>query len=488
MIVALVRAKVLALLLGPAGYGVISTVDQTVVSLVQLGAFSMPFTALKFMAREYGHPEAFAKEFATFFAAIGACGLLTVLLSAGVLTWYPGVFGSDLIVLRPYLLLALLGVPAAMLHILFVHTLAAAQRGTSSAWLNMLVLMALAVASVIGVVVAGIRGVYLFTVGAGVLSAIVGLRYIMGQLRLTMHASPSVLLTAFRKNPEIVKYSFLVYSALAAYSLTMLATRYFVFAGLGAAQAGLLQALIGIGLTVGAMLNSMNTLYFVPVINSRLPVPEKEKAANLFARRILLLLIVGGLGVSLFPGTLLKLLFSHEFLPGAGVLFAFVIWQLIYQMANVYLQLLIGLDEVAAYAIATCVGYGIASVLFPSFISRFGLAGAAMALSCALVISAVVALGRLRWRFNVSVDGGVVARFCFGLLVILGARFAFRHTAELTVSGVALRGAFALAVALVLWLTLASDERRFLLSRLPQSARLRFAVSRSRSEDDDPTA
>jgi len=50
MLVALIRAKVLSVLLGPAGYGVASTIDQTVLSTMQLAHLSLPFTAMKFMA------------------------------------------------------------------------------------------------------------------------------------------------------------------------------------------------------------------------------------------------------------------------------------------------------------------------------------------------------------------------------------------------------------------------------------------------------
>ena len=70
MLVALVRAKVLSVLLGPAGYGVASTIDQTVLSTMQLAHLSLPFTAMKFMARRHsdGH-DAFERTYATFFRA-----------------------------------------------------------------------------------------------------------------------------------------------------------------------------------------------------------------------------------------------------------------------------------------------------------------------------------------------------------------------------------------------------------------------------------
>ena len=55
MLVGLMRAKSLSVLLGPADFGVLSTVDQAVLSVVQLGALSLPFTAMKYMSQ--GHSE-----------------------------------------------------------------------------------------------------------------------------------------------------------------------------------------------------------------------------------------------------------------------------------------------------------------------------------------------------------------------------------------------------------------------------------------------
>src|SRR4030095_15362040 len=51
MLAGLARTKVLAVLLGPAGVGVASVVDQVVSLVAQLGSLSIPFVGLKFLAR-----------------------------------------------------------------------------------------------------------------------------------------------------------------------------------------------------------------------------------------------------------------------------------------------------------------------------------------------------------------------------------------------------------------------------------------------------
>src|SRR5215211_8549786 len=51
MLAGLARTKVLAVLLGPAGVGVASVIDQVVSLVAQLGSLSIPFVGLKFLAR-----------------------------------------------------------------------------------------------------------------------------------------------------------------------------------------------------------------------------------------------------------------------------------------------------------------------------------------------------------------------------------------------------------------------------------------------------
>jgi PST family polysaccharide transporter len=472
MFVALVRAKALSILLGPAGYGVTSTIDQTVLSVMQLAHLSLPFTAMKFMARRHsdGH-EAFERTFATFFRALVLQGLIAVLVVAALLAWRPGLFGADLSTYRPYFYVAILGVPAAMLNVLFVNTLASAQRGAASAMLNMLVLLALAAAAVVGVVLHGIPGLYVATVATGVGTTIGSIWYLRRSLGVHVGATTLGLRRELRSSPDIVRFALLIYVAMSAYSLTMLATRYFVFAGLGATGAGLLQALLGIALTVGAVVTPMNGLFFTPYVNRQLPAETKAAAADDFAAKLTLLLLVVGVAAALFPRLVLTLLFSHRFAAGATALAFFVAWQCLYQLVNVYLQLLIGLDDVAWFTITTCVSYAVAALAFPRLISTFGLAGAAMALSAAMLVAFTSALYRLRRRFGVGIAPAVLARGAFCLVTVLGAGRIFAPPTELTAGGAAARALYGLAALTLAALTLTASERALLATAVAHGRR-----------------
>jgi O-antigen/teichoic acid export membrane protein len=475
MLVALLRAKVLSVLLGPAGYGVAATIDQTVLSMMQLAHLSLPFTAMKFMAREHseGH-DAFERTFATFFRALAGQAIVAVAIVAALLLWRPTLFGADLAVYRPYFLVAILGVPAAMLNILFVNTLAAAQRGASSAMLNMLVLLALAAAAIVGVLVNGIAGLYVATVATSVATTIGSIWYLRRSLRVSVIAPTAGLRRELRASPEIVRYAMLIYVAMSVYSLTMLATRYFVFDGLGATGAGLLQALLGIALTVGAVMTPMNGLFFTPYVNRQLPVQTKLAAADDFAGKIALLLLLAGVVVALFPRLVLTLLFSSRFAPAAVALHLFVVWQCLYQIANVYLQLLIGLDDVAFFAVATVLGYAVAALTFPTLIAHFGLGGAALALSVAMVVALAATLYRLRRKHAATVGKLVMARAAFCLAAIYLAGRLFDPATESTIGGIGARGAYGVLVVVLAALTLSPAERALIASGLARS-RLRLS-------------
>jgi O-antigen/teichoic acid export membrane protein len=467
MLIALVRAKVLSVLLGPAGYGVASTIDQTVLSTMQLAHLSLPFTAMKFMSNRHsdGH-EPFERTFATFFRALSIQAVIAVAIVAALLTWRPTLFGSDLGAYRPYFLIAVLSVPAAMLNVLFVNTLASAQRGASSAMLNMLVLLALAAAAIVGVALNGIQGLYVATVATGVGTTLGSIWYLHRTLDVRVTAPTAGLRRELRQSPEIVRFAMLIYVAMSAYSLTMLGTRYFVFEGLGAVGAGLLQALLGIALTVGNVMTPMNGLFFTPYVNRQLPVETKIAAADDFAGKITLLLLLAGVVVALFPRIVLTLLFSNRFAPAAAALSLFVVWQCLYQIVNVYLQLLIGLDDVAYFAIATVLGYATAALAFPTLIARFGLGGAALALSLAMLVAFAAALLRLRRKFATTVSPLVMGRAAFSLAAHSIAGRLFDTVTETTLAGIGARGAYVMLVVVLAALTLSRAERSLIASGL----------------------
>src|SRR4029079_2670074 len=173
------------------------------------------------------------------------------------------------------------------------------------------------------------------------------------------------------------------------------------------------------------------------------PLEEKARAANDFAGKVLALFVIGGVVVALFPGIVLRLLFSSRFTPVAGVLYLFVIWQCLYQFVNVYLQLLIGLDDVAFFSVSTIFAYGVTALFFRPLIASFGIAGVAIALSMTMLVLLLAMLLRLRVRFGVSIASRVWLRTAFTVAAIAGAAAAGNVAPELTLPGFSIRLAYA---------------------------------------------
>ncbi len=53
IVIQFVRSKVVAVTLGPAGVGVISTIDQTVQFVAFAAAFSIPLASVKFLSKAH---------------------------------------------------------------------------------------------------------------------------------------------------------------------------------------------------------------------------------------------------------------------------------------------------------------------------------------------------------------------------------------------------------------------------------------------------
>ena len=465
MFVALVRAKVLSVLLGPGDFGVVSTIDQASLTAMQLAHLSLPFTALKFLARRHGDGHApFERTYASFFRALVGVGVVAVIVLEAMLWWRPAVFGAELVAYRRYFALAFLGVPSMMLNVMLINTLAAAQRGTAGAVVNLVLGCVAAAAAIAGVVLAGFDGLYVTTVVAGLVATASVVWFLRRSLRVSIAAPGARLRDELRASPEIVSYSLYVYVAVGAYLVAVLATRFFVFDALGPVAAGWLQALLSIALTVGAVMTPMSGLYLAPLLNRQMPVRAKLGLADDFAAKIAPLFLVGGVVVALFPALALTVLFSSKFVGAASVLFLFVVWQCLHHVVNVYLQLLIGLDDVRFYALVNCLAYACAAAAFRPLIETYGLGGAAIALSLASVVNAIGTAVRLATRFHVRVAPVVLLRGGASVAAIIGAGALFRGSPELSALGVTLRVAYLLTVSLLLWMTMSGAERAWLRS------------------------
>lgn len=460
LLVNLCKSKILSWWLGPDGFGVISTIDQIVVSAVQIGGLSLPATALKFLATAHSQgSEAFQKAYDGFLKLLLLLSLLAI--AVAFLSQESGLFGQDLAPYRTYIRLAILAVPSVMLNIFFMHTLAAAQRPASSALLNLFFGLSSASAAVAGLLLYGISGMY----SASAFTAICVTAGCIYYLRRALGLRPAVrgtsILAPIRQHPDLVRHAVQLYFAISTYSLTMLSTRYFVLSHLGETQAGWLQASLGIALSLGAVMGPMNILYLTPLVNREISAASKILAANHFARKAIVIVFLASLPVVLFPQFFTTVFYTPRFHPVAVTLFLFIVWQFLVQVVGIYQQTLIGLQDVLYYSATTCLGYGLTAILAPLLIPGTGLWGAAFSLGAGAIFMGIATEFRLRMKHAAGIPAPVILLFGYCLAGVLLPGWLPGGAVEGSASGLALRAAYTLAVLSGLWMLMDDEDRRF---------------------------
>lgn len=476
---ALLRAKGLSVLLGPSGFGIASIIDQIVLAVVQLSALGLPFTAMKFMSNAHSHgSESFRRTSASFARIITVLAFGATGLSVSLLFVFPSTLGTEIAPYRLQLQIALLGVAPIMLSIFFVQALSSVQKPIAAALFGFLVAVGLAIAAILGTVVGGLTGLYVATTGFGIVMTASVFAYLRMAIQFSLFGQGISLMHEMRSHENVVMVAGAMYMNLIGYHLSWLAVRYIVLARLGEAASGLFQASFMVAMAVGSITMSMSNLYLAPILNRNTGAEKKFDIAHEFAGRLLVLLLIGALPAVLFPGTVIDLLFTDAFSPAATLLAAFVIWQCLYQLIIVYLQLLIGLDQPRFMAASAIAGFAIAAMLAGVLIDWLGMAGAPAAMAAGALLSGAMIFFRLALYSGMTIPRGLVVRAVYVLTMLALAAALFEPGGEGVLSGIGLRLGFAAIALGFMWPMLDKAERsliaygpRILLRRLRTAPR-----------------
>lgn len=467
IVITTVRAKVFAVLLGPAGFGVVATIDQLVTSAAQLSNLGLPFTALKFLSR--GHSlgeEQFRKTYAAFLKAITALAILALLAAIFILPALLTRLDPQLVNYRKPVVIALFGIPSAMLLIFFVNVLAARQLSVQSILLTTISSAGLLAFGTIGCWLGGIEGVYWATVPTAAALTVGMIGYAQVKLKLPAHDRSVNFLAALKGHTAAGEIAAFTYVAVSCFSVQLLVARYVSITQLGEEAAGLLQAGLSVALSIGAVLGPANSVYLTPYLNRDVPVEKKVGAANSFLPRLVLLYYLGALPIMLFPDFVLRMPFSSRFSGAVAVLPWFVVWQCLGQIASVYQQLLIGLDDVRVACIITSLGHVLAVALSFCLIGPLGLLGIAVAFIASALFIVCVAAVRLHAKYRLAVSKSTPVLVGFAALGLLGVAMLARTTAEMTLAGVGVRSLIALVFSAGLWVALPISLRSELFAAL----------------------
>ena len=478
IVISALRSKLFAVLLGPAGFGIVATIDQLVTSLAQLSNFSVPFTALKFLSRSHSAGEQeFKRSYAAFLRLMLGLAVVATVASVAVVLWALERIDPQLAQHRATVVIAMLGMPALLLMMFFVNAIAARQESMRSVLLTVLYNAVILIFGGIGCWLGGIRGIYLGAVPATTL--LIGLTWLMlrARFKLPRHERTTAIWAELRTHRQMGQTAFYTYVAVASIAGTMLLARYVSITQLSAEAAGLFQACLGIALSIGAVLGPANTLYLSPFVNRAIPAAEKTEAVGRFLPRLILLFCMGAVPVLLFPELVLRVLFSERFIGAASVVVWFVAWQFVSQIATAYHHLLIGLDDMRGFCTALVAGNVVAVVGCVTWTGEFGLHGLGAAFVAGAIVSLSLTLFRLRRRHAASVPTGTIPLLVFAPLALV-ALTMIPIGAEFAAVGICRRLALAVGFGGALWLLLPKELR----CELANGIRARLARGRKTSD------
>ncbi len=449
LLVALIRGKALALLLGPEGVGIIGTIDQFVMTITQLSALGLPFAAMKFMSSAHATGErAFRDTFAGFARLMLGLAALVVVLSLAYVLFAPAGEG-ELAGYRAALLIALFGVPGAMFTVLIAQTFAAAQKPRAAAAYNLAYAACVAGAALTGVVLGGLQGFYLGTAVAGALVVIGAMVWLGRTMGLGLGRSSEPVL---REKSLIVRTAMASYTTLVSVSILLLIVRYVVLKSDGEAEVGLLQSALSVGLSVGSILGTIAALHLAPKLNRKDPLVEKFQSTGRFAGEVAFFVALGALPVALLPGLVLSILYTGEFAGAAVALILCLIWQALSQVMTAYSHLLIGIDRPmsATFATLLSVAAGIGAVAL--LVGGIGMLAAPVALILTTLVRAAAMIAVLVLRVGMPMPWGVIGRFALVTAGLAGAALLFDTNVVIPdLPGAILRVLYALVVIGLVW-------------------------------------
>jgi O-antigen/teichoic acid export membrane protein len=464
MAAGLARTKVMALLLGPAGVGVASVVDQALSLIAQLGSVSVPFATLKFLSRaRSAHADEQRQIYGALFKTLVIASTAAAVIGIGLAGWKPDVFGDGLASFRLVVVLALAGVPPFALAPMLRNVLAAFDRNRAAALAALFTAILSVAGAYLGVRLGGLAGLYVANGLVSLLTVIALQRYIAGTLGMPLSARVQGMPTfdVLKAQPGLFRFAGAMYVLSLTSPVAYLFARSSLLSEHGAVEAGLVAAAYGVAVSLRLVLHQANALYLLPLVNRGSPKGERMEIVAEYMRVLVMLVACAALAIALFPHEVLIILYSARFLGAVHYVTLFVIAETVLLLGGVYQTLLVGFDDIGAHLASTASGHVLTIVLARFLVPGMGGAGVGVAF---LAGNSVILLGTaLRvWRAHsgakavaplVALAGGFVAIAAAGWWAAHGDRAPLLWRAGALVAGLGI----AIAV-------LRPAERRWLFS------------------------
>jgi len=475
MLAGLARTKVLAVLLGPAGVGIASVVDQVVSLVAQLGSLSIPFVALKFLSRTRdASPDDTRRVYDALVLLLVLASVAVAAIATAVAAGWPSTFGDGLAPYRSALIVALLGVPPFALAPLLRNAMAALERHRESALAAFFTAVLTVAGAAIGVTTGGLVGLYVANAIVLVIT-VAGMQWYLGRsvgLRLSSDTSVRKAAVALRSQPGLTSFAGSMYVLALTSPLAYLFARSMLLSTHGAIEAGLVAAAYGIGVSIRLVLNQANGLYLTPLVNRSTPKAERIGAVAEYLRILIVLVVLSTLVCVLFPAQWIALLYSPKFAGAVSLVAVFVLAEAVLLVAGVYQALLIGFDDISGFLVCTVAGQLLTIALARWLVASASGMGVGLAFLAGNTVILVASAFRLLRRHDaIRVFAPLVP-----LVIALGATAAAGWWATRGPGPAPLWKAAAYLGACALALVfLRPEERRWMIRpwRAPASARAR---------------
>jgi antigen flippase len=421
------RTKMVAVALGPAAVGAMSVIDKLTALVVQALSLSLPFAALRFLpAALRVEPAAQGRLYRQMLFVGLALILPATVVGAGLSAFAPQLWGAELSTRQTAVLLAFAGLPVIALAPFLTNAYAGVMDHGGSMRFTILhsaVLFLGGVAAAAGFGLAGYYGVYA-ALGA-VLVAVAAARVAR---RTPVEGSRLRWRDLLRLPRPIWRFSAALMALTVAAPYAALYIQYTSLHLFGAAAAGVLQAAIGISLTVRTLLGAAHAVFLTPQVNRQGEPADRMAWANDFQRVTALLFVVVLPPLLLFSDLALRLLYSSAFTSASTFVALFVAAEVLTMLSGTYQSLIIAGDRMLFHVLQNLIAQGLMVATAALLLPRLGLAGAGVAALSAPIFLYASTLIFLRRAYGVRVSPQAARMVVLtaGILVLcggLGARY-----------------------------------------------------------------
>ncbi len=314
----------------------------------------------------------------------------------------------------------------------------------------------------IGVIYAGIFGIYVGNIIAGILVAFATLIYLRSNLGLPLFNRKIPLIKELRNNPLILTTSLMLYCSAITAALSYLAARYSILANFGEIQAGLLHSVMVLSFAFGTFLYPAINIYLNPLVNRNVEQSVKAYQVIQFQRKIVLVMGLAALPILMFPKFILTMMFSETFATVGEFAYLFVLSQFVVQLAGIYQSLLIGFNDVKSYTLITCTTQIISAALCFYLAPQFGIKGIAFGFLIGNVLNLAACLIKLTFKYDFSLPLNITSLTAFIFVILFLTGEISNWFIEWNVNVILVKILFSLFFCVILYSFLNPEEKAYL--------------------------